>query len=336
MRKLIAILSVVLLSIQLTSCVEEDSFGNNPMGNFEELWKMIDEQYCFLEYKEIDWDAIYLKYKKRIYSEMDDNELFEVLAKMLEELKDGHVNLENGVYFSSYQGWFKEYPANFQEYILRNYLKQDYHSIADARYCIIQKDIGYVHFANFSNTIDNNDIDKILEYLSSCKGLIIDVRNNGGGSINNANILASHFTDKKVLTGYILHKTGKGRNDFSSPKSVFLEPTKGIYWPKQVIVLTNRQTFSAANNFVNSMKLLPNVTLMGDITGGGSALPSTSELPNGWTVRFSTSPHLDIYKEHVEHGIEPDIYQSMSSWHEERGIDSIIENACNLIHQNKN
>ena len=36
------------------SCIREDDFNNSPQGNFEALWKIIDEQYCFLDYKQID------------------------------------------------------------------------------------------------------------------------------------------------------------------------------------------------------------------------------------------------------------------------------------------
>ncbi|WP_438589109.1 S41 family peptidase [Duncaniella dubosii] len=56
---------------------------------------------------------------------------------------------------------------------------------------------------------------------------------------------------------------------------------------KTVIVLANRSTFSAANNFVSVMKLLPGVRVVGATTGGGSGMPYSSELPCGWSVRFS-------------------------------------------------
>lgn len=42
-----------------SGCIREDDVINTPQGNFEALWKIIDEQYCFLEYKQIDWNAIH-------------------------------------------------------------------------------------------------------------------------------------------------------------------------------------------------------------------------------------------------------------------------------------
>ncbi|EKC55562.1 hypothetical protein LEA_15281, partial [human gut metagenome] len=47
------------------------------------------------------------------------------------------------------------------------------------------------------------------------------------------------------------------------------------------------------------------VTVMGDRTGGGSGLPFSSELPNGWSVRFSACPVLDVNKQHTEFGMTP-------------------------------
>ncbi len=73
------------------------------------------------------------------------------------------------------------------------------------------------------------------------------------------------------------------------------------------------------------MSCLPNVTIMGDKTGGGSGMPFTSELPNGWTVRFSASPHFNADMEQIEWGIEPDIKVNMDEADETKHIDTIIE-----------
>ena len=77
----------------LTACIREEEYVNDPEGNFDQLWKIIDEKYCFLDYKDIDWDAIGTEYRSRLYPEMSNQELFGVLNDMLYELKDGHVNL---------------------------------------------------------------------------------------------------------------------------------------------------------------------------------------------------------------------------------------------------
>ena len=75
------------------------------------------------------------------------------------------------------------------------------------------------------------------------------------------------------------------------------------------------------------MKQMPQAIIIGDKTGGGSGLPFSSELPNGWSVRFSASPMYDPDMKHQEFGIDPDIKVDMTSEDMQKGIDTIIETA---------
>ena len=81
------------------------------------------------------------------------------------------------------------------------------------------------------------------------------------------------------------------------------------------------------------MRTLPLVTIIGDRTGGGSGLPFSSELPNGWSVRFSACPSFDTEMRHTEFGIEPDIRVEMNDEDRAKGLDTIIETARNLLQQ---
>ena len=257
--------------------------------------------------------------------------LFEVLGNMLAELKDGHVNLYSTSNMARYWDWYLDYPRNFSESLVEQYLGRDYRIAGGAKYRILEDNIGYIYYGDFSNGIGNGNMNEILSYLSICSGLIIDVRNNGGGALTYATLMAEHFTNERVLTGYIQHKTGPGHNDFSAPEPIYIEPSSGIRWQKPVMVLTNRHSYSATNDFVNTMSCFPLVTLVGDKTGGGSGLPFSSELPNGWGVRFSASPHLNAQQEHIEFGINPDVKVDMKAEDEAQGLDTIIETARRLL-----
>lgn len=330
-RQLFRLCLIAMLAPVLESCIREENFDNSPTGNFEALWKIIDEQYCFLDYKEIDWDSIHTKYAPLITNNMTNKGLLEVLGNMLAELKDGHVNLYASSNTARYWDWYLDYPRNFNESIIEKYLGRDYHIGAGLKYTILEDNIGYIYYEAFTAGIGNGNLDEMLSYLASCNGIIIDVRNNGGGNLTNSTRFAARFTNKKVLTSYMYHKTGKGHSDFSDPVPIYLEPSNSIRWQKKVMVLTNRHSYSATNDFVNAMHILPNVTLVGDKTGGGSGLPFTSELPNGWTVRFSASPMLNANKEQIEFGIDPDVKVDMDSTEEAKGIDTIIETARKLL-----
>lgn len=132
-------LGVALMILPLlSSCIREEEFNNSPQGNFEALWKIIDEQYCFLDYKQIDWDAIHDKYQPLITSNMGNDGLFQVLDSMLAELKDGHVNLYNSSNVARYWDWYLDYPRNFNEGIIeRQYLGKTYRIAAGMKYKIL-------------------------------------------------------------------------------------------------------------------------------------------------------------------------------------------------------
>ncbi|MBQ7824315.1 MAG: S41 family peptidase [Bacteroidaceae bacterium] len=322
-----------VLLLLLASCGVEYDYADNPQGNFEALWRILDDRYCFFEYKDIDWNNIHAQYEPRIKQQMTDKQLFDVLAEMLAELKDGHVNLYSSFNTARYWKWFEDYEQNFDMNLLtRSYLEPGGYSIAGGiRYKIMPNNIGYMYYGSFSNPIGDGNLDEIIAAFISCEGMIIDVRDNGGGTLTTVNQIASRFTNEKILSGYVQHKTGTGHNDFSPLTATYLEPYRGIRYQKPVVVLVNRSSFSATNNFVSVMRELPNVTIVGDRSGGGSGLPFSSELPNGWTVRFSACPVYGVDKQHTEFGIEPDIYQSMSTANMLVGIDDIIERGYEVI-----
>lgn len=333
--KHILLLFIFVSGIFFPSCIREDVSGNTPESNFESLWKIIDEQYCFLDYKNqeygLDWNEVHSRYAQRITPSMTSAELFEVLSDMVNELRDGHVNLSSALATSQYRAWFDSYPRNFSDSIQSIYLKKDYVNSSGLTYQILENNIGYIYCSSFSNGIGDGNLDQTLYELRLCDGLIVDVRNNGGGNLTTAQKLAARFTNEKTLVGYMCHKTGPDHNDFSTPKEVYIEPSDGIRWQKKVAVLTNRRSYSATNDFVNSMKQFPNVTIIGDKTGGGSGLPFSSEIPNGWSIRFSASPMFDPQMNQLEFGIDPDVKVDMTTEDIQRGKDTIIETACNLL-----
>ena len=81
------------------------------------------------------------------------------------------------------------------------------------------------------------------------------------------------------------------------------------------------------------MKLLPGVKVVGATTGGGSGVPFSSEIPNGWSVRFSACSMLDAQRVSTEQGVVPsegcavdmDVNDALA------GKDTILEFAIALL-----
>ena len=326
-----------ILTFTLGSCIDEDEFDNTPQGNFEALWKIIDERYCFLDYKQkeigLDWNTTYNKYKVRVNKDMSSAQLFEVLTEMLGELRDGHVNLIASHNLGRNWSWFENYPTNFSDTLLRRYMGTDYRISSGLKYRILNDGIGYIRYESFSDPIGDGGLDDALIHMMLCQGLIIDIRGNGGGELTYADMLAARFCNSKTLVGYLQDTTGKGHSDFSELKPRYLEPSSGIRWQKPVCVLTNRHVYSAANEFAMYMRAMPNVKIVGDHTGGGAGMPFSSSLPNGWVVRFSAVPSYDVNKQSIEFGIDPDYKIDMTDSDFAKGEDTIIEFARRLLVQ---
>jgi hypothetical protein len=331
-RRLQAILTATIVACCLLfSCMEIEEYDNTPRGNFKALWQILDEHYCFFDYKGVDWNQIYNHYSQRVDDRMGNESLFLLLDEMLQELQDGHVNLSSAFDVGRYWKWFEDYPANYRQELVDAYLGTDYHIAGGLRYRILNDNIGYVRYADFSTAIGESGLDYMIDKLSLCSGIIIDIRNNGGGLLTNSTKFSARFFNEKTTVGYIRHKTGKGHNDFSEHFPISVEPSTRLRYQKPVIVLTNRKCYSATNDFVNAMRYAPNATLLGDKTGGGSGLPFSSELPNGWSVRFSACPMYDRDMQQIEFGIEPHIPVGLLESDSQKGKDTLIETARQLL-----
>ena len=252
---------------------------------------------------------------------------------MLGELRDGHVNLSAAHDIGRYWSWFEDYPTNFSDTLIRRYMGTDYQIASGISYKILDDNIGYIRYESFSDPIGEGNLNEALSHMILCRGLIIDIRSNGGGMLTNAEKLAARFCQEKTLVGYYQHKTGPGHQDFSDKEARYLEPSANVRWNKPAVVLTNRRVYSAANEFAVYMKTLPNVRLVGDHTGGGAGMPFSSSLPCGWSVRFSAVPMYDAQGESAEFGVEPDYNVQQTDEDFAKGKDTLIEFARQLLVQ---
>lgn len=328
----------MIMAMGLSACDEEETgYRDDPYGNFDALWHIIDTRYCYLDEKGLEWEAIGRQYRSRVKPDMKDGQLFRLCAEMLEELRDGHVNLVSSFNTSYYTNWWTDYPQDFNMRTLQQYyIGYDCPRTSGIYYTMMPDSIGYMYYPSFSAGIGELNLDYILYSFIEAKGLIIDVRDNGGGLLTNVGILVSRFIDHRVTGGYIRHKTGPGHGEFSEPFEFHYEPcdTRRISLTDvPVAVLTNRSCFSAANDFVAVMKSLPQVTVIGARTGGGGGLPFSSELPNGWSVRFSASPVSDPEDRNIEDGIDPTPGFEVTSSQTElaAGSDRILDTALEYL-----
>lgn len=311
---------------------------NTPENNFEILWNEFDKYYPFFESKKIDWDSLHNEFYSQINDNTTDVELFNIISDMTDRLKDLHIDILTPIGNHKYHTQNSKYYS--LDIIKSNYLT-DYRIIQNGNinYGNISDDIGYFNIASFStnysrNSFENN-INVILEHFSNKSGIIIDVRNNGGGNSENADKVAERFADKKILHSYSLYRNGKEHSDFTDPRAVYIEPGGANQYEGLVVLLTNRNCFSTAEHFILEMRVLPNVTVIGDSSGGSMGSPFYRELPNGWAYRLPRALRIDYNKILYEDiGIPPDILQKQTEIDSINGVDKILEKAIQYLSEN--
>lgn len=311
--------------------------GDEPVANFEHLWQVARDKYAFFDYKNIDWDEVYRQYRPRVTESTGSIELFDILFEMLSELRDGHVNLIAPFNVSRFD-IDRLGPNNLDFRLLRdNYLSDNYYITGPFQHDFLAGGrVAYVRYNSFSNTVSNFDMDFLFLRYEKTDGMIIDLRQNGGGSMTNVFRILNRFVTEKTLVYESYIKTGPGPDDFSAAQPAWLEPLEDSadrpsYLNKPVIVLVDRGTYSAASFFALATLQLDNFMRIGDTTGGGLGIPNGGQLPNGWTYRFSISRTLTPDGANFESGVPVDERIILTPGSRLQGKDPVLERAMELI-----
>lgn len=327
MKNIILIFSTVLIFSSCEKILFEPDLGSrDPLTNFDYLWEEVDKKYSYFELKNIDWDEVKNTYRSMLTANSTEEELFDVLANMLNELRDDHTNLISPFNVSRYNVVLTG-PENYRQRTIAEFYIPDIWLTGAFKHGFLEnKEIGYIRYGSFLSEFSDEALDLILNRYQSTKGLILDLRANGGGNIFNIPKILGRFTDTKTLSGYSITRNGPNHNDFSNKENFFITPYSGVKYLKPVIVLIDRGSYSATTFFALATKAFPNITLLGDTTGGGGGLPNGGQLPNGWTYRFSISQLFDLNgNNYAEDGVPADI-QAAFDWND-LTKDEILERA---------
>ena len=342
---LIMILALGVLSVQNDHA--QAQAASEPERNFEFMWKTLDLNYSLFKAKHIDWQALYNIYRPLVTAKTSDDELFSIMSKMLGHLNDNHVRLMSTAPFRLFNAGFlssdlfnqsgiaaflavmQKRPAP-EKYFTKP-LKETGGNIF--AYGWLDEKIGYFHFKGFDNLeISTKAIDEIMAEFKDAVGMVVDIRRNGGGEERVGKMIADRFADKKRLYITTQERSGPKHGDFDPKKYFFIEPDGPIQFTKTVILLTNRLSISAAENFALAMRILPHVTVVGDFTSGCFADPYNIMLPNGWDLTLSKNLFLDGHGFCWEGiGVPPDIKVSCSYDEAAPENDAALETAISLI-----
>ena len=330
MRFLLFVVPMLFLASCASIFFGKDNTGSN-LECYDFLTKTIDERYSLFDVKEVNWDLAKTEYRALMADSLSDQDMLKVLGHLIGNLEDGHTNIYGVFDFTRYWDWYLNYPSNYDsELIERHYLNRAYWQTGPFAHTIIDS-IAYIRYSSFSPSISGKHLNFILDRIAPMKGVVFDIRNNGGGKLNNVKRLLSAFADTTRISHEFYFKNGPQKDDFTEPINYKIKPHKKAFNKKPVVVLTNRKSYSAATFFPSGMQVFPHVTIMGDHSGGGGGVPYHFELPNGWTFRLSTTKTIDSKGQNIEPGITPQIEAFLDRKVAEKGVDTVIEKAIVFI-----
>jgi hypothetical protein len=283
--------SLVGLVFLCTACAGAVVTGpddrTDPVRNFDQLWTEFDGYYSFFTIDQIDWDALYRLYRPEVTSATSPSSLFAVMAAMLDSLHDGHVSLHAPFADYYYTAQFGRAPRNFDFTIVaQGYLSGAGRTRQGLRYGRIDQTIGYLWIPTFGGNDLAADMDDALAHLEPMQALVVDVRDNEGGSDLNSTPMAGRLADVPRLYEFVQYRNGPAHDDFTALRPDSVRPEGPSQFTGPIALLTNRRTFSAAEDFALALRAMPFVVTIGDTTGGGAGNPIARELPNGWSYRI--------------------------------------------------
>lgn len=172
---------------------------------------------------------------------------------------------------------------------------------------ILDGNVGYLNLTAFySPEVAQETAIQAMRFLSNANTVIIDLRNNSGGSPEMVQLLSSYFFDEKPVhlnTFYI-----RPSNDYIQTWT--LPVIQGKHKPDvDLYILTSRRTFSAAEEFSYNLRNLKRAILIGETTAGGAHAGDFQQLTDRFFVYMpfakAINPITNTNWEGI--GVEPDI-----------------------------
>ncbi len=164
---------------------------------------------------------------------------------------------------------------------------------------VISNNIGYIKFTSFDETTAE-DFKKQYQELAkkNIKSLIIDLRNNGGGIVDQALEIADYVADKDSVLLYEVDKNNKERVRKAKTEPIINMP---------IVILTNENTASASEILAGALKDLGKAKTVGTTTYGKGVIQQILKLNDGSGLKITIEEYQTPNKNKINKvGIEPD------------------------------
>ena len=200
---------------------------------------------------------------------------------------------------------------------------------------MLPDNVAYIALNDFSNDTAANEYDKHYDEIAKASALVIDLRDNGGGSTSVGYRVLATLTNETTGTTQgqkiTYRPTDRARGQlqrFEYEESSIRPDPKGRHFTKPVAVLIGPATYSAAEDFAVAWRLMKRGPMIGTATGGSTGQPLTLGLPGGGGMRICTKRDRFVTgDEFVGRGIQPDIEVRTKFEDAQQGRDRVLERA---------
>ena len=197
----------------------------------------------------------------------------------------------------------------------------------------------YVNLPGFGSDSVVKEFDRVFDKIKNARGLILDVRRNGGGSTGHGYAILSRLVEKSIpgscwkTRKYIAAYRAWGRDEqWQKGDHGTIEPHKTRHYSRPVVVLAGPRTASAAEDFLVAFQTSNRGKVIGQKTCGSTGQPLTLELPGGGGARICTK--RDTYpdgREFVGIGVIPDIEIAPTCEDIAEDRDVVLEKALEVL-----
>ncbi|MEM7585193.1 MAG: S41 family peptidase [Acidobacteriota bacterium] len=196
----------------------------------------------------------------------------------------------------------------------------------------------YVNLPGFGSDRTAEQFEELLPEIHRASGLMLDLRENGGGNSSVGYRIISHLIDRPIAgsawktRSYLPAMRAWGKEEtWYMGEAGRIEPAERSF-PGPVVVLVGARTFSAAEDFVVALHAAERATVVGRRTGGSTGQPLFLELPGGGRARICTK--RDTYpdgRDFVGVGVIPDVEVALTVEDLATGRDAILERGLEVL-----
>ena len=326
-RRVLAI--AIVVACAACGAVVGPDLSTSPLALFDRVWSDFDLHYSLFIVKGVNWDSLRAVYRPMAAQATNQFGAQNAIIRLLSNLHDGHVLFRGASTGITVHGTIDAPTITYGKYVTP---RVDFSGGVSCG--TIATTIGYIEISTFDGAQFLPEVDSALSALNGVQSIIIDVRNNDGGLVDNAIGAASRFAQARVTVAYVKYRNGPAHTDFTNFLEQQVQPAGPSQFAGPVYLLTSRNTVSAAELFTLSMHALGRTTVVGDTTAGETGSPFARELQNGWTYQLPESIEYTLAGASFEDiGLPPDVALQNTNRQLAASIDAQLERAIALASQ---